>query len=37
MYLITGCGHWLEGIGIRPYHHFKIMKRIKEINLIGFI
>ncbi|MGC9079327.1 MAG: arginase family protein [Nanopusillaceae archaeon] len=31
----NGCGHWLEGFGIRPYHYFKIIKNI-DVNLIGF-
>jgi len=32
----NGCGHWLEGIGIRPYHYFKIIKELRNINLISF-
>jgi len=33
----TGCGHWLEPFGIRPFHYFKIIKEIKDfVDLIAF-
>ena len=32
----NGCGHWLEGFGINSYHYFKIIKELKNINLLGF-
>ncbi len=31
----TGCGHWIEPFGIRPFHYFDIIKNIKG-NVLGF-
>jgi len=30
----SGCGHWIEPFGIRPYHYFEIIKNIRGY-LIG--
>ena len=30
----SGCGHWLEPFGIRPYHYFKIISEL-NMNLIA--
>ncbi|BBL45277.1 agmatinase [Nanobdella aerobiophila] len=32
----NGCGHWLEGMGIKVYHYLKILKELKNVHLIGF-
>jgi len=31
----SGCGHWVEPFGIRPFHYFDIIKNIRG-NIIGF-
>jgi len=31
----SGCGHWIEPFGIRPYHYFNIIKNIRG-KIIGF-